>query len=107
MRAPRPDFGPPHPLNDALVGVYLTRAAKAFHRRAQKAEALVQRHARQVAALELLISQLRGRITNLRNREKAQRQRANRLHRFVDEVDRLKRERDPLARIIALGKAFP
>jgi|SRR5579859_429743 len=104
MRSPRPDLGPLHPFNDAIVGVYLTGKEQAMHRRAKRAEGdLAKLRRRFEEERAFWIAQVR----RLTNRERNQRKRANRLHKFVDEVERLKRERDPLYRIIAIGREFP
>jgi len=107
MRSPRPDLGDLHPHNDAIVGIYLVGKEQAMHRRAQAAEGDITRLMRINAALLDEIERLGRTLITQRNREKAQRQRANRLHKFVDEVERLRREREPLERIIELGKLFP
>ena len=86
---------------------YYRAKADAMHRRAQRYEsALIHALNESEHRLSMLQWAL-GQMKRWRNRHTGQRKRANRLHWFVDEVERLRADHDPLYRIIRLGRRFP
>lgn len=79
--------------------------AERMHRRAQRAESQLIRSERVAASRLSLWKWAVRRMTTLKNREKAQRKRANRLLRTL-EAEQM-HHRPHLRRIIEMGKRFP
>ena len=96
--------GPDAPVLDLA---YYRARAHVMHRRAQQYESALIHALTESEGRQSRLQWAMGQLNRWRNRHKRQRQRANRLHWFVDEVERLRADHDPLYRIIRLGRRFP